>query len=126
MVKTKTKRRDVLECISYELGLSINRDEVIELEDKIYLEYDDFIIDIDGEEFRFIHKDHIWDIYVESVKQMVEDCYDIKAPDWLAINWEKTADNCYVDGYGHHFSHYDGSEYEHTIDGQRYYIFRTN
>jgi hypothetical protein len=122
----KTKRRDVLECISQELELTINRDEVRELEDKLYTDYDDFYIELDGEEYRFIHEDFIWDIYVDSIKEMVEDCYDIKAPDWLAIDWEETANNCYVDGYGHHFAHYDSNEYEHTIDDALYYIFRLN
>lgn len=122
-----SKRRDVLECISIELDLTVNRDEVRELEDKLYTEYDDFFIELDGEEYRFIHEDFIWDIYVDSIKEMVEDCYDIKAPDWLAIDWEETAENVYqADGYGHHFAHYDGNEYEHTIDDALYYIFRVN
>lgn len=121
-----TKTRDVLECISQELDLAIDRDEVRELEEKLYTEYDDFWIELDGEEYRFIHEDFIWDIYVDSIKEMVEDCYDIKAPDWLVIDWEQTAENCYADGYGHHFAHYDGNEYEHKIGGELYYIFRTN
>ena len=31
-----------------------------------------------------------------------------------------------ADGYGHHFSHYDGSGEEITLGGQDYYVFRVN
>jgi hypothetical protein len=31
-----------------------------------------------------------------------------------------------ADGYGHHFNHYDGNEWEINIDGTNYYYFRTN
>lgn len=31
-----------------------------------------------------------------------------------------------TDGYGHHFSGYDGSEEEVTIDGSNWYVFRIN
>lgn len=31
-----------------------------------------------------------------------------------------------LDGYGHHFNHYDGTEQEETFNGTEYYIFRTN
>jgi GTPase SAR1 family protein len=31
-----------------------------------------------------------------------------------------------ADGYGHHFNHYDGNEWEINIDGVDYYYFRTN
>lgn len=31
-----------------------------------------------------------------------------------------------ADGYGHHFNHYDGNEWEFSIDGVDYYYFRTN
>ena len=31
-----------------------------------------------------------------------------------------------MDGYGHHFSHYDGNEYELIIDGYHYHVFRVN
>lgn len=120
-----SKRRDILECISIELDLTVNRDEVRELEDKLYTDYDDFFIELDGEDYRFIHEDFIWDIYVDEIKEVTEDCYIGKMPEWVAIDWEETAENVYqADGYGHHFAHYDGNEYEHTIDDALYHIFR--
>lgn len=88
---------------------------------------DEFNFDFDGNEYRIISEDSIWDIYVEEIQQIVEDCYELnldKIPDFIAvnINWEKTAQNAFADGYGHTFSVYDGSE----ENAGGYYIFRTN
>ena len=93
---------------------------------------DDFIIDIDGNEYRVIAESAIWDIYVETIKELVNDCYDLKLddiPSFIAfdINWERTATNTHVDGYGHTFSSYDGSECtSESINGEYYWVFRTN
>jgi len=122
----KTIQREVLEFIYEKLALAINRDEARELTQYLTDVEADFCIDIDGQEYRFIHDLEIWDIYVEAIKEITEDCYDIKAPTWLAIDWEQTAENCSVDGYGHTFASYDGEELECNFDGANYYIFRTN
>ena len=46
---------------------------------------------------------------------------------WIELDWEKTAQNCLdADGYGHHFSGYDGSEFECEFGGEEYSIFRVN
>ena len=123
--------RSVLELIKNDLELDINRDEVLEIIGKLK-HLDDFYQDIDGNEYRFITDFAIWDIYVEEIQHITEDCYEIKAPAWLEIDLEQTAKNCYIDGYGHTFSHYDGNEYEFTIrntDGitqSDWWVFRTN
>ena len=88
---------------------------------------DDFSFELDGNEYRIISESEIWAIYVEEIKNIVNDCYDLKlgqVPAFIAlsIDWEETAKNAYVDGYGHTFSSYDGSECE----AGGYYIFRTN
>lgn len=88
---------------------------------------DDFRLDFDGNEYRLIAEPDIWEIYVDEIKQTVEDCYELnldKIPSFIAvsIDWEQTAKNAYADGYGHQFSSYDGSEEE----AAGYYIFRTN
>lgn len=116
--------KDVEEFVDY-LDLTAEDDQLEELVDRLEMEHD-FYVELDGNEYRFIDEHSIWDIYVESVKEMVQDCYDLNVPNWIAINWEETAENCHVDGYGHHFSHYDGSEEEYTFDGDTYYIFRIN
>ena len=124
-----SRTRDVLNCIKYELDLAINRDEVRDILEKIDTDYDDFEVEIDGQWFRFIHSNYIWDIYVDSIQELVMDCYIGRGelPNFLAVDWEETAKNVYdADGYGHHFASYDGNEYEYNIDTESYYIFRTN
>lgn len=90
---------------------------------------DDFMLDFDGAEYRLINNDAIWPIYRDAIQHIVEDCYsDVinldKVPSFIAVNidWEQTAKNAYVDGCGHTFSGYDGSEEQ----AAGYYIFRTN
>ena len=88
---------------------------------------DDFTLDFDGNEYRIISDSDIWNIYVDEIKRTVEECYNLKLNDIphfveFSIDWGQTAKNCYVDGYGHTFSGYDGSE----IKTSGYYIFRNN
>jgi len=87
----------------------------------------DFTIKFDGNEYRIIHNESIWDIYVEEIKQIVNDCYDLKLdniPAFIAvsIDWEATAHNAYADGYGHTFASYDGEET--NSDNGDYWLFR--
>lgn len=87
----------------------------------------DFMLDFDGNEYRLIGENAIWGIYVDEIRNIVEDCYDLKLnniPDFVAwdIDWEQTARNAYADGYGHTYSGYDGSE----LNTGKYFIFRTN
>lgn len=96
-----------------------------ELESK--LGNDDFYFEFDGNEYRLISESAIWDIYVDEIRNIVNDCYDLKLdniPSFVAweIDWEQTAKNAYVDGYGHTFSGYDGSE----LEIGNYFVFRTN
>jgi len=90
---------------------------------------DDFLFEFDGNEYRIIHDSGIWDIYVEEIKQIVEDCYELnldKIPAFISVSvdWEATAHNAYADGYGHTFAGYDGEETK--SDNGAYWIFRTN
>jgi len=127
--KMKTIKRQILEFISEELELDINRDEVNEFE-RFLNSDNDFHIDIDGNEYRVINADAIWDIFVEEIQQTVEECYlggvDLDKFWWIELDWEKTAKNCFADGYGNTFSSYDGSELECEFGEENYYIFRTN
>lgn len=115
--------RDILKFINRDLELNIDTDTVREFENNLNCD-NDFNIEIDGNEYRVIHSDAIWGIYVDEIQMVAEDCYNLEMPDWIAVDWEKTAENCYVDGYGHHFSHYDHSEEECTFGEEDYYIFR--
>ena len=110
---------------------SMTSDDITEALENIESEYsEDFTFEFDGNEYRCIHKASIWDIYVGTIQDLVDECYDLKLdklPEFIAvsIDWEQTAQNAYSDGYGHTFNSYDGSEIEPSA-GNSYYIFRTN
>lgn len=117
--------REIIDQHNHCIDMSDAREAIETLRDKIG--EDDFYFVTDGNEYRLIKDSAIWDIYVDEIKCIVNDCYDLKldeVPDFIAlsIDWEQTAKNAYVDGYGHTFSTYDGSEYE----AGGYWIFRTN
>lgn len=85
--------------------------------------------EFDDNEYRIIAESDIWEIYKDTIKELVEDCHsDVikldEIPSFIAvsIDWEQTAQNAYSDGYGHTFSSYDGSELEIA----NHFIFRTN
>ncbi len=83
----------------------------------------DFYFETDCAEFRLISEDVIDEIWTESLIEQIKDCYDLsEVPNFVSIDWEQTAENCKVDGMGHHFATYDGEEHE----ASGYYIFRTN
>ena len=116
-----------IDSILLELNKEIEESEVNELFTQLDDEEEDFTIELEGEEYRFIHKDSIDEIYKETIKDIVTDCYDLnldEIPSFISFNidWDKTAENCMVDGYGHTFSSYDSSE----VEVGNYYIFRTN
>lgn len=117
--------REIVDQYSHDLNLTDAREAVETLRKK--MGESDFTFDFDGNEYRIIKESDIWDIYVDAIKNTVEDCYELnldKIPDFIAwsIDWEETAKNAYADGYGHTFSGYDGGECE----AGGYYIFRTN
>lgn len=119
--------RTIIDSQSHNACMDEAREAIETLRENINNGEEDFTFDFDGNEYRIISEDAIWGIYVETIKDIVNDCYELnldKLPDFIAfsIDWEKTAENAYVDGYGHTFSSYDGSEEE----AAEYYIFRTN
>lgn len=69
--------------------------------------------------------DQAWD---ESLQSYLDDCVLSELPE-IARNyfdedrWKKDAKH---DGRGHSLSSYDGTEYEEKIDGEWFYIYRTN
>lgn len=85
--------------------------------------FNDFTFEFDENEYRIISDDSIERIYREEKEETIRGWYDLSnIPDFIEIDWDKTIDNYSQDGYGHHFSGYDGSE----IECAGYYIFRTN
>lgn len=83
----------------------------------------DFYIELQGYEFRIILNSEIEYIWESSLIEQIQECYDLdNLPPFIEIDWSKTAQNCMVDGKGHHFSSYDGSEFESV----NYDYFLTN
>ena len=120
--------RTICDTQSHSPDCSDAREAIETLRDSIG--EDDFNFEFDGNEYRLISENAIWDIYVEEIKNIVEECYELnldKIPNFVSvsIDWEQTARNAYVDGYGHTFSGYDGSEIEPSA-GNKHHIFRTN
>lgn len=106
----------------------IKRSKLVEIEDLMY-EENDFTIELDNKEFRFISENTIEATYHDEQKDLIEDCFlgGKELPWWIEIDWEQTIENVFnADGYGHHFSSYDGSEESFAHDGELWYIFRTN
>jgi hypothetical protein len=86
---------------------------------------DDFSIDdLPCGEVRVICKDAIDEIWTDSLIDMIKDCYEglSDLPSFVSIDWVQTAENCKVDGLGHHFAGYDHEEHE----SGNFHIFRTN
>lgn len=109
--------KDILEITQFDSN------ELQELCDN--LTDDDFNVELDGAEYRFIADGVIEAIFEESVRELIEDCYGLDdMPSIISchLDWDGIVRDCMVDGYGLHFSSYDGSELEVT----GYYIFRIN
>lgn len=86
-------------------------------------EWDFYLESLACGEVRIIDEDEIEELWTDSLIDQIKDCYQLDdIPNFIEIDWEQTAQNCKVDGLGHHFSSYDGEE--HNTSG--FYIFRTN
>lgn len=83
----------------------------------------DFELELEGGTVRLIHDDEIDQIWTDSLIDQVKECYNLDdIPPFISIDWEQTAENCKVDGMGHHFAGYDHEEHKAGY----WNIFRTN
>ena len=83
----------------------------------------DFSVELDGMEFRLISDDSIERIHADEIQEYVDDCILNDCPETLQryFDYDSFIRDCRIgDGYGHHFSSYDGSE----VNAASYYIFR--
>ena len=119
---------EVIEIIEAELSIELHTDDAENLIDEMYCK-NDFTIEIDGGEYRFINDSEIWDIYFEEQKDLIEELYLPRMTDlwWIEIDWDATINNLLnSDGYPHHFATYDGDENTIIWNNETWYIFRTN
>ena len=119
---------EVIDIVQNELGIEVHTDDAENLIDEMYCK-NDFTIEIDGGEYRFINDSEIWDIYFDEQKDLIEELYlpNLTREWWIAIDWDTTITNVFeADGYGHHFAQYDGHENSIIWKTEIWYIFRTN
>lgn len=119
---------DIIEIIEAELSIELHTDDAENLIDKMYCK-NDFTIEIDGGEYRFIMDGVLWDTYFDEQKDLIEELYMPQMRDlwWIEIDWDATINNVLdADGYGHHFATYDGDENTIIWNSETWYIFRTN
>lgn len=119
---------ELLDIITSETGHTIQElgtDTRNELKETIEAFNDDWYdtIEIEGEEYKIISESIIDEIHIESLIEMIKDCYDLdNLPNFIEIDWTASAENCAVAWYAHHFATYDGEEHE----SQGVYLFRIN
>jgi len=106
----------------------LEKEELQEIEEQIEtLNFDGYdYIDIDWGEYRVIADNQIEDLYYDSIKELVEECYlwNSDLPSFITnnIDWDWIVKECMYDWYWHHFNWYDGWE----IEGEGFYLFRNN
>lgn len=116
--------KDVLDFIE-EQDLSPEQDEIQELIDKIVLDEEDFCVELDGNEYRFIYENAIDEIYAEETKDLIELSLP-SLPGYVQIDWYNTIESLKKYGFGMRFASYDGEELECDFDGMFFYVFRIN
>jgi len=115
---------DIMDFLEQE-DLEPEQDDVQLLLDEILLGQEDFYIELDGKEYRFIYEHAIDDIYAEEQRDFIEqELPDL--PSYVEIDWEQTIENVKADGFANWFAGYDGQELEAEFDGMFYYIYRVN
>ncbi len=152
--KETQEARDVFNTMRNEVGVAFDAESANKLSYGL-LSDNDFEVDIDGGTYRFIESYAIDSIQEEELAndEYILGCFNasflasVTDIDFDVITALQEAeafeglgkllrDNyisaiqqgyCSADGYGHHFSHYDHSEYEIAVDGViKWYVFRTN
>ena len=99
--------------------------EVIEdILNKIDVE-DDFYIEVDSKEYRFIHDRVIEDEFYNYNADLIDECYLSNIPETIKnyFNYDEFVSDCKYDGYANTFSSWDGST---EIELNNYTAFRTN
>ena len=79
---------------------------------------DDFTVELNEGEYRIIHDNAIEDIFDSEIRELADDCYDVEGIKekmgnvgrYFTFDYDSFVEDCRMDGYGHHFSGYDGSE----------------
>jgi len=68
------------------------------------------------------------DRWEDSLQSYIDDCIMSEIPEYLQryFDEEKWKQDARYDGRGHSLASYDGEEFEETIEGETFYIYRIN
>lgn len=107
-------KQDAIEEVTSEL------DNIVNDYDNVYSYY--------GEEYEVLTDSEADDRWEEELDYYIEECIMPELPEHLRNYFDEDAwkSDAKYDGRGHSISRYDGEEYEETVNGTTYYIYRQN
>lgn len=91
--------------------------------------HDTYTLESEPGEYLVLTDDEANTAWDESLDQYLDDCVLSEVPAVAQQYFDRDAwkrDAKISDGRGHSLSSYDGEEHEEKIDGEWYYIYRTN
>lgn len=80
------------------------------------------------EEYLIVTNDEANELWEEFLDSYLKECVYPELPDHLVRYFDDNAwkSDARFDGRGHSLNLYDGTEYEETVKGETYYIYRQN
>jgi len=108
--------------------VTLPKEERLELEEHFYNEEHLDEVETSEGDYRVLTDGETLEEWEDQIDQYIDDCVLCELPEAYRCYFdsEKFMKDCSYDGYGHTLSPYDGSEEESTINGNLYYLFRTN
>lgn len=99
--------------------------EVTDELDSIVEVYENYF-DYYNESYTVVTDEEADDLWEQELDNYIEECIMPEIPEHLQNYFDEDAwkDDARIDGRGHAISRYDGYEYEETVNGTTYYIYR--
>ncbi|WP_298845621.1 hypothetical protein [uncultured Clostridium sp.] len=90
--------------------------------------YDDSVFESEGGTYLVCSNEEANDLWEESLESYIDDCILPEIPESYRnyFDNESWKNDAKQDGRGHSLSGYDGEETEVSVNGETYYIYRTN
>ncbi len=90
--------------------------------------YDGNEFDADGGEYLVLTDNEADDMWNDRLEDYIDECIMHELPEQYQTYFDREAwkRDARFDGRGHTLNHYDGSEDYEDVDGETYYIYRTN
>ena len=84
--------------------------------------------DCGGAEYLVLTDEEADELLDDQLDSLLEDCVLCNIDEALHCYFDKDdwKDDAKADGRGHHLASYDSDELEEDVDGETYYIYRTN